>query len=145
MPPALLKRRFAPKKRRFAPALLGPKGGPFRPKIKKNMKNEKISKTIREKRFWGNSNRKWIRMSRGTFLDHHFFFEKKYFLRGSRPLRYDDLPYLNWSQKSPDDSGKKYFLTFFRPPKVGQKVVKKLWKSHGKVMEKFINMYKKVI
>ena len=38
-------------KRRFAPALLGPKGSPFRPKIKKNMKNEKPSKTVREKRF----------------------------------------------------------------------------------------------
>ena len=46
-----LKRRFAPKKRRFAPALLGPKGSPFRPKIKENMKNEKVSKTVREKRF----------------------------------------------------------------------------------------------
>ena len=32
-------------------ALLGPKGSPFRRKIKKNMKNEKPSKTVREKRF----------------------------------------------------------------------------------------------
>ena len=39
-------------------ALLGPKGGPFRPKIKKNMKNEKPSKTVREKRFSGSESRK---------------------------------------------------------------------------------------
>ena len=80
-------------KGRFAPALLGPKGGPFRPKIKENMKNEKVSKTVREKRFWGNSSGNQLRMSRGTFLDHHFFSKKK--MRGSRPLRYDDLPTLN--------------------------------------------------
>ena len=30
---------------------------------------------------------------------------------------------------------KGYFSTFFRLPKVGQRVVKKLWKSHGKVMK----------
>ena len=39
-------------------ALLGPKGSPFRPKIKKNMKNEKPSKTVREKRFSGSESRK---------------------------------------------------------------------------------------
>ena len=63
-----LKRRFAPKKRRFAPALLGPKGSPFRPKIKKNMKNEKPSKTVREKRFSGSESRKWIRKGSPTIL-----------------------------------------------------------------------------
>ena len=78
------------------------------------MKNEKVSKTVREKRFWGNSNRNQLRMSVRTILDHQILFEKKYFCwGGSRPLREHELPYLNWSQRSPDDSGKKYFSTIF--------------------------------
>ena len=85
-----LKRRFAPKKRRFAPAFLGPKGSPrealLGPKFKKNMKNGKPSKTVREKRYWGSKWRNLLRMSVRTILNHHFF-EKTYFFRGSRPLR----------------------------------------------------------
>ena len=56
-------------KRRFAPALLGPKGGPFRPKIKENMKNEKVSKTVREKRFSGSESGTGIRKGSPTILN----------------------------------------------------------------------------
>ena len=40
-----------PLKKGASRRLLGPKGNPFKPKIKENMKNEKPSKPGREKRF----------------------------------------------------------------------------------------------